>query len=131
MPPWRITQVWYMRMIGLHMLGAGVIHWARIVGFVEWRGNWFWEMSVPDQTVTVYFGVLDLVSAIGLWLGASWGVVIWMFRILTQIIMHTAFADLFGKRPYEIGFYILTVALYFVFAYLAQREQELAERNPR
>ncbi len=130
-PPWREVLVWYLRLIGLHLLGAGIIHWARIVGFSEWRGHWFWEMPVAEQTVTVYFGVLDLVSAIGLWLGVSWGVVIWIFRILTQTVMHTAFSDIFGRRPYEIGFFVLTVGIYFVLAYLAQKEQQSAERNPR
>ena len=131
LPPWRVILVWYLRLIGLHLLGAGIIHWARIVGFSEWRGHWFWEMPIAEQTVTVYFGVLDLVSAIGLWLGVSWGVVIWIFRILTQTVMHTAFADVFGRRPYEIVFFVLTVGVYFILAYLAQKEQEVAERNPR
>ena len=64
-----------------------------------------------------------VVAAIGLWLTVSWGTVMWLTRALTQVVMHTAFSDVFGRRPYEIGFYLMTIAIYLVLLYLSDREQ--------
>lgn len=121
-PPWATVLVWYLRGIALLLIGAGVIHWARIVGFVPWRGYWFWDMPIEWQAATVFFAVLDLVAATGLWLAVSWGTVMWLFRALSQIVMHTVFADIYGRRPYEIAFYILTIAIYLLLLYLMERE---------
>ncbi len=37
--------------------------------------------------------------------------------------MHTLFADIFGRRPYEIAFYLTTIAIYLILLYLSEREQ--------
>lgn len=121
-PPWSVVLIWYLRIMAILLLGGGVIHWARIVGFTPWRGVWFWDMPVEWQAATVFFGVLDLVAAIGLWLAVSWGTVMWLFRALCQVVMHTAFSDVFGRRPYEISFYVGTIAVYLLFLYLMERE---------
>ncbi|MBC2859323.1 DUF6163 family protein [Stappia sp. 28M-7] len=122
-PAWSVTLVWYLRAIAILLIFSGLIHWARIVGMSPWRGQWFWEMPVEWQAATVFFGVLDLVAAIGLWLTVSWGTVMWLTRALTQVVMHTLFADIFGRRPYEIAFYLTTIAIYLILLYLSEREQ--------
>ncbi|MBB4304824.1 hypothetical protein GGD81_003888 [Rhodobium orientis] len=123
-PPWRDILVWYMRLLAIHLIGAGIIHWGRIVGYSQWRGLWIWEMPVEWQTVTAFFAVIDLVAAVGLWLTVSWGVVIWLVRVLTQVVMHAIFWDTFGKRPWEITFLLTTVVIYFVLTWLAERERQ-------
>ncbi|MFC6655875.1 DUF6163 family protein [Roseibium salinum] len=72
------------------------------------------------------FAVLDLVAATGLWLTVTWGTVMWLFRCFCQIVMHTAFSDLYGRRPYEITFYLLTIAIFALLAYLMGRENREA-----
>lgn len=121
-PPWSTLLLWYLRCMALLLIAGGVIHWARIVGFTPWRGAWFWEMPVEWQTATVFFAVLDLVAAIGLWLAVSWGTVMWLFRAFSQIVMHTAFSDMFGRRPYEITFYLATIGIYLLLVYLVEQE---------
>ncbi len=122
-PAWSQVLIWYLRAMAVLLIGAGLIHWARIVGISPWRGLWFWEMPVEWQTATVFFAVLDLVAAIGLWLTVSWGTVMWLTRALTQVVMHSLFSDIFGRRPYEIAFYLTTIAIYLVLLYLNEREQ--------
>ncbi|WP_029056837.1 DUF6163 family protein [Stappia stellulata] len=122
-PAWSVALIWYLRAMAVLLIGGGLIHWARIVGIVPWRGVWFWDMPIEWQAATVFFAVLDLVAAIGLWLTVSWGTVMWLTRALTQVVMHTAFSDVFGRRPYEIGFYLTTIAIYLVLLYLSDREQ--------
>jgi hypothetical protein len=122
-PAWSVALIWYLRAMAVLLIGGGLIHWARIVGIVPWRGFWFWDMPIEWQAATVFFAVLDLVAAIGLWLTVSWGTVMWLTRALTQVVMHTVFSDVFGRRPYEIGFYLTTIAIYLVLLYLSDREQ--------
>lgn len=125
-PPWNSILVWYLRVIAVILIGGGVIYWARIVGIVEWRGHFFWEMPIALQVAIVFFAVLDLVAATGLWLAVSWGTVMWIFRCFCQIVMHTAFSDLYGRRPYEIAFLLGTIAVYAGLAYLTHRETRAA-----
>jgi len=122
MPPYRDLLLWYMRIISGLMLGAGVIHWARIVSYVPWRGRFFPDMPTDWQAATVYFAVIDLVASIGLWLGVSWGAVIWLVVAASQILMHSAFSDTFGRRPYEITFYVITILIYLALVYLSERQ---------
>ena len=122
-PSATIMLVWYLRAMAVLLIAGGLIHWARIVGIVPWRSVWFWDMPIEWQAATVFFAVLDLVAAIGLWLTVSWGTVMWLTRALSQVVMHTMFADVFGRRPYEIAFYLLTIAIYLVLLYLSDREQ--------
>ena len=121
-PPWGTILVWYLRAIAVLLLGGGLIHWARIIGITPWREVWFWDMPLAWQSATIFFGVLDLVAAIGLWLAVSWGTVMWLFRAGSQIVMHTLFSDIYGRRPYEISFYLLTIAGYLLLTYLMERE---------
>ncbi|KZM48888.1 DUF6163 family protein [Labrenzia sp. OB1] len=121
-PPWSTVLVWYLRAMAILLIGGGVIYWARIIGIVEWRGLWFWDMPVALQGAIVFFAVLDLVAATGLWLTVSWGTVMWLFRCFSQIVMHTIFSDLYGRRPYEIAFYLLTIAIFGLLVYLMDRE---------
>ncbi|NVK32841.1 MAG: hypothetical protein HWE23_00085 [Rhodobacteraceae bacterium] len=124
--PWNNVLVWYLRFMAILLIGGGVIHWARIVGISSWRGLWFWEMPIEWQSATVFFGVLDLVAATGLWLAVSWGTVMWLFRASSQIVMHTVFADIYGRRPYEIAFYFLTIGIYLLILYMMDRERNLS-----
>ncbi|MDJ0932281.1 DUF6163 family protein [Breoghania sp.] len=120
---WRTMLVWYLRLLAILLIGGGIIHWARIVGYLPWRGEMFVDMPVEWQVATAYFGVLDMVAGIGLWLAASWGLVMWFLRVLSQVAMHTVFQDTFGSRPYEITYYILTIAIYLVLTVLTERER--------
>ncbi|WP_298958053.1 DUF6163 family protein [uncultured Roseibium sp.] len=129
-PPWSTLLIWYLRVIAIILIGGGVIYWARIIGIVEWRGLWFWEMPIALQGAIVFFAVLDLVAATGLWLTVSWGTVMWLFRCFCQIVMHTAFSDLYGRRPYEIAFYLLTIAIYVTLHYLTIKENREAAGRP-
>ena len=121
-PHWNTLLVWYLRAMALLLIGSGIIHWARIVGFLPWRDVWFWDMSLAWQATTVFFGVLDMVAAIGLWLTVSWGTVMWVFRAFCQIVMHSLFWEVFGRRPYEIAFYLLTIGIFALLYYLSVRE---------
>ena len=61
---------------GLELL-KGLAHWAQLLGVMDGRAGSFGRASATWQGVTIYFAILDLVAAVGLWMAAPWGVVIW------------------------------------------------------
>src|SRR5262245_43053010 len=72
---WRL--VLFLRvMAGLSML-KGLYHWAIVCGIDAPNTVGFDGHSTPYQSATVFFAVIDLVAAVGLWLAASWGAVVW------------------------------------------------------
>ncbi len=105
-------RTWFMRLNAVFWMAMGLFMWARITGFLPWRAHFFWDMPIEWRSAIVFYGVLDLVVAVGLWLAAPWGVVIWLFTIVAQIVTHGAFAEIFGERPFRIPLYAVTVLVY-------------------
>jgi Family of unknown function (DUF6163) len=47
----------------------------------------------------IYFAIVDLVAAVGLWLATPWGGVIWLFAALTQIATVFVLPGFFSMFP--------------------------------
>ena len=52
--------------------------------------------SIAWQTATIFFAVIDLVAAVGLWLAAAWGAVIWLMSIASMLAVEIFFPQVFG-----------------------------------
>ena len=52
--------------------------------------------SIAWQTATVFFAVIDLVAAVGLWLAAAWGAVIWLTAVASMLAVEIFFPQVFG-----------------------------------
>ncbi len=115
----------YVRVIAVFMIFAGLSYWGAILGVRLIGGVPFESVGVQVQFTIIVFAVLDLVTAIGLWLLSSWGTVMWLFRSLAQVVMYSVFPMVFGRSPTEVVFYICAIALYLVLLYLAEREERV------
>ncbi|SDR13101.1 DUF6163 family protein [Pseudovibrio sp. Tun.PSC04-5.I4] len=113
----------YVRLLAVYMLFAGLSYWGAIIGARTIDGVVFEGVALQVQTTVIFFAVLDLVTAIGLWLLSSWGTVMWLFRSLAQVVMYSVFPMVFGRSPTEVVSYISAIALYLVLLYLAEREE--------
>ncbi|KZL16756.1 hypothetical protein PsAD2_03373 [Pseudovibrio axinellae] len=113
----------YIRLLAVLMLFAGLNYWSVILGASLIDGFLFENVGIQVQSTVVCFAILDLVTAIGLWLLSSWGTVMWLFRSLAQVVMYSVFPMVFGRSPGEVVFYISAIALYLVLLYLAEREE--------
>lgn len=118
--------VWFLRAIASYCLLFGVLYWIRLIGVYDgqlWRFDLMplhWQ--VAGATLAVFFPV----AAIGLWMLASWGPVIWFICAVTETIMYAGFPDLFGSRPIiplsHLGVALLYTA-FRVVIYLQKRPQ--------
>lgn len=118
---WRL--VVFVRVVaGLAML-KGLWHWAQVCGFGAAPGDTFGAQPLPWQTATVFFAVIDLVAAVGLWLAAPWGALVWLTASGTMIAVQIFFPLVYGFRPLLVAGLCVLIVAYLVVALLAAREQ--------
>jgi uncharacterized membrane protein len=114
----------YQRLVSLALLGLGLVEWSALLGVDAVYTIDILAMPPPEQAATLFFVVIDLVAAVGLWLGAAWGVAIWLFLSIARVGMHTALASTFGFNPVLAGGIVVSVVVYFVLVVLARREEK-------
>jgi len=120
---WTRRLVLFLRvMAGISML-KGLYHWTRVCGIGVAPDDLFALHSVAWQVTTVFFAVMDLVAAVGLWLAATWGAVIWLMSIASMLAVDIFFPQVFGGGLLvglvELGL----LALYLWLALKAAQEQ--------
>jgi hypothetical protein len=94
---WTRRMVLFLRvMAGLSML-KGLYHWSRVVGIGVAPNDLYAYHSIAWQTATVFFAVIDLVAAVGLWLAAAWGAVIWLTAVASMLAVEMFFPQVFGR----------------------------------
>jgi Family of unknown function (DUF6163) len=71
-----------------------------------------------------YFAILGSVAAVSLWKGEPWGVVLWLFLVLNQLIMYLPLANIFGMQPEVVMTHIVTVGIYLALR-LTEKEWAL------
>jgi Family of unknown function (DUF6163) len=101
----------------------GLYHWAVICGFGAAPGGAFETQNSPWQMATVFFAIIDLVAAVGLWIGASWGVIIWLASSVTMVVVHLLLPQIYGFQPVIIVWEIALIVGYVFVALGAAREQ--------
>src|SRR3981189_1873670 len=75
---WTRRLVFFLRIMAVVSVIKGLYHWAQVTGFIGGEEDAFENQAMAWQTATVYFAVIELVAAVGLWLaappgGGGWG----------------------------------------------------------
>jgi len=119
---------WFQRVIAAYCLLFGILYWIRLLGFYEgplWR---FDLMPVHWQVASVTLAVLFPFAAIGLWMLASWGPVIWFLCAAIEAVMYAGFPDMFGDRRLIVISHVLVALLYTAFRLAIYLQKRRAER---
>jgi hypothetical protein len=93
---WTRRLVVFLRLMAVLSMCKGIYHWARVCG-IGGGGELFEYQSIAWQTATVFFAVIDLVAAVGLWLAAAWGAVIWLMSVASMLAFEIFFPQVFGS----------------------------------
>ena len=118
---WTLRLILFLRvMAGLSML-KGLFHWADLLGIGAGPQGGFETHSVSWQSATVFFAVLDLIAAIGLWLAATWGAVVWLASVVSMIVLDLFFPQVFDG---SMLFDVFEAALLFMYVWLAIRSAQ-------
>jgi Family of unknown function (DUF6163) len=117
---WTRRLVLFLRvMAGVSML-KGLFHWSRVIG-IGVGDELFETHSIAWQTATVFFAVIDLVAAVGLWLAAAWGAVIWLMSIASMLAVEIFFPQVFGGGVLSL---VLEIALLGLYLWLALKSAQ-------
>ena len=82
----------------------------------------FDSYAMPYQSATVFFAVIDLVAAVGLWLAAPWGAVVWLTSVISMAAVEALFPQIYGGRLWVIVVELALLGAYLSLALLSARE---------
>jgi hypothetical protein len=119
---WQRRLVLFERIAGGFMMFKGLVQWAVMLGVGDGSGSRFLDLPLETQVTTVFFGVVDIVAGVGLWLGSTWGAALWLIAAALQIVAGAGFVELSVFLLLLTIIEIVMVAVYIVTRLLAHFE---------
>ncbi|HYS47612.1 MAG TPA: DUF6163 family protein [Xanthobacteraceae bacterium] len=120
---WTTRLVVFLRVIAAFSLLKGLYHWSDVAGIGAGPGGGFEANPVSWQVATAFFAVIDLVAAVGLWLAAAWGGVVWLTAAISMAAVELFFPQIFGGHIWVIIAEAAMILAYVGFAVMAGRER--------
>ena len=120
---WTRRLVLFLRIMAAVSMFKGLYHWSQVLGIADREGSTFEAASMPWQAATIFFAVIDLVAAVGLWLAAAWGGVVWLTASISMAAIEIAFPQVFGGRLWIAVPEFMAILAYIVLALMAGRER--------
>jgi hypothetical protein len=120
---WTRRLVFFLRIMAVVSVAKGLYHWAQVTGFVGGEEEAFENQSLAWQTSTVYFAVIELVAAIGLWLATPWGAVVWLITVVSMTVIELMFPAIYGGSIMVVMAEALMLSIYLALAWMAARER--------
>jgi hypothetical protein len=121
--PWTRRLVLFLRIMAAVSMFKGLYHWSLVLGIGDGAGSTFEQANMPWQAATIFFAVIDLVAAVGLWLAAAWGGVVWLTATISMAAIELFFPQVYGGRILIAVFEFVALALYVGLALMAGRER--------
>lgn len=119
---WSPILVWFMRLVALVWIVKGLLSWAVIVGLAG-GGLPFETRSTGFQATVIYFAVIDLVAAVGLWLNGAWGGVLWLLAVMSHLILAVFFPRIVAGGPVLVALSLALIGAYLAVSWLAAGEE--------
>ena len=98
MTPWTRRLILFLRIMAAIAMLKGIYHWSLVLGVGDGAGSTFENAGMAWQAATIFFAVIDLVAAVGLWLAAAWGGVVWLTATISMAAIELGFPQVFGGR---------------------------------
>ncbi len=120
---WATYLVLFLRLMAAVSLVKGLYHWAAVCGIGAPVGAGFETHAMAWRTATVFFAVIDLVAAVGLWLAAPWGAVVWLTSVASMAVVEVFYPQVYGGSIYIVLAEATLLGVYLWLAIYAAREQ--------
>lgn len=118
----------FLRLLAVFSLYAGIIYWAQITGLIEEPVLRFDLLPTNGRIVLTTLAVIMPFAALGLWMLASWGLVVWLIVATLEILMHTVWAPIYGESVLRVAFHVvslLVMLILFSFILIERRRRRL------
>ena len=112
----------FMRITAAVWLVQGLMQWGTVLGTGVGGSSPFSALTPAAMGAAVFFAVVDFIAAVGLWLAAPWGGVIWLVAVGAQLIVLIVMPSFFD-HPLLTG--LVDVALmvgYLILVWFAAQE---------
>jgi hypothetical protein len=120
---WTRRLVLFLRIMAVLSILKGLYHWAQVTGFIGGEEEAFENQPMAWQAATVYFAVIELVAAVGLWLATPWGAVVWLTTVVSMAVIELMFPGIYGGSLLVVGGEAFMLAAYLALAWMAARER--------
>jgi Family of unknown function (DUF6163) len=120
---WTRRLVLFLRIMAVVSVIQGLYHWAEVTGFVGSEEEAFENQPIAWQSATVYFAVIELVAAVGLWLATPWGAVVWLTTVVSMAVIELMFPGIYGGSLAVVAFEAVMLMAYLALAWMAARER--------
>ncbi len=120
---WTVRLALFLRAMAALSLLKGLYHWAMVCGIGDGPDGSFETAPLAWQSATVFFAVIDLVAAVGLWLTAAWGAVVWLTAAISMVAVELLFPQVYGGGMITVMAELGLLAVYLWLALQAAREQ--------
>jgi len=120
---WTRRLVLFLRIMAVVSILQGLYHWAQVTGFIGGEEDAFENQPMAWQAATVYFAVIELVAAVGLWLATPWGAVVWLTTVVSMAVIELMFPGIYGGSLWVVGGEALMLGGYLALAWMAARER--------
>jgi hypothetical protein len=120
---WTRRLVFFLRIMAVVSVVKGLYHWAQVTGFIGGEEEAFENQSLAWQASTVYFAVIELVAAVGLWLATPWGAVVWLITVVSMTVIELMFPAIYGGSLVVVAAEASMLSVYLVLAWMAARER--------
>jgi hypothetical protein len=119
---WTGRLVLFLRGMAVLSLMKGLYHWSIVCGIGDGPDATFETAPMSWQAATIFFAVIDLVAAVGLWLTAAWGAVVWLTAAISMVAVQILFPNIYGGSLTPVFVALGLLAVYLWLALLAARE---------
>jgi len=125
LPGWRwgLLLAWFMRALALLWLMKGLSAWSVILGIWTPAVEGFEARETGYQAIIIYFAVVDLVAAVGLWLVSTWGGVMWLLAVMSYLIFSAFFPSVLSSNLVISGLFLILVVVYLAVSWLSARDE--------
>src|ERR1700693_4684559 len=112
-----------LRIMAVISVVKGLYHWAQVTGFIGGEEDAFENQPMAWQAATVYFAVIELVAAVGLWLATPWGAGVWLTTVVAMAVVELMFPGICGGSLVVVGLEAAMLMAYLALAWMAARER--------
>ena len=105
---WGLILVTFMRLLAALWIAQGLAQWAE---FMLPANELFDGLTTAQTAAVMFFSVIDLLAAVGLWLATPWGGVLWLFAAISQIFVALGARQLSGDIRAAAD--VVLIVLYF------------------
>src|SRR6478735_7173736 len=114
---WSFVLTCFMRILAILWIMKGLSAWAVILGIWTPVGH-FESRSMGYQSTIIYFALIDLIAAVGLWMASTWGGIMWLLAVLSHLILAAFFPGIVSSGVATMAAFLTLVVVYLAVAWL-------------